>query len=113
LFTATTKLLKHDHDVPFPPSDNKLTLANEMGTFFMDKIRTIHAKFDKLTSALSDVSSDDTESWSGALMDHCKPLSEGDARKLIGGFPKKSFTLDPMPTSLVINCIRRASSSYY
>ena len=33
LFTATKKLLRHNHDVPFPPSDNKLTLANEMGTF--------------------------------------------------------------------------------
>ena len=62
LFTATKKLLKHNHDVPFPPSDNKLTLANEMGAFFVDKIRTIHAKLDKLTSALSEVSSDDTES---------------------------------------------------
>ena len=105
LFTATKKLLKHDHDVPFPPSDNILTLANEIGTFFIDKIRTIHAKLDKLTSALSEVSSDDTESWSGALMDHFKPLSEGDARKLIEGFPKKSCTLNSMPTSLVINCI--------
>ena len=38
-------------------------------------------------------------------MDHFKPLSEGDARELIEGFPKKSCTLDPMPTSLVINCI--------
>ena len=38
-------------------------------------------------------------------MDHFKPLSEGDVRKLIEGFPKKSCTLDPMPTSLVINCI--------
>ena len=62
LFTATKKLLKHDHGVPFPPSDNKLTLANEMGTYFIYKIRTIHAKLDKLTSALSEVSSDDTES---------------------------------------------------
>ena len=105
LFTATKKLLKHDHDVPFQPSDNKLTLANEMGTFFIDKIRTIHAKLDKLTSALSEVSSDDTKSWSGALMDHFKPFSEGDVRKLIEGFPKKSCTLDPMPTSLVINCV--------
>ena len=104
LFTAK-KLLKHDHDVLFPPSDNKLTLANEMGTFFIDKIRTIHAKLDKLTSALSGVSSDDTESWSGALMDHFKPLSEGDVCKLIEGFPKKSCTLDPMTTSLVIKCI--------
>ena len=62
LFTATKKLLKHNHDVLFPPSDNKLTLANEMGAIFVDKIRTINAKLDKLTSALSEVSSDDTES---------------------------------------------------
>ena len=51
LFTATKKLLKHNHDVPFPPPDNKLTLADDMGAFFIDKIRTIHAKLDKLTSA--------------------------------------------------------------
>ena len=38
-------------------------------------------------------------------MDHFKPLSEGDVGKLIEGFPKNSCTLDPMPTSLVINCI--------
>ena len=61
-----------------------------MGTFFIDKIRTIHAKLDKLTSALSEVSSDDIESWSGALTNHFKPLSEGDARELIEGFPKAS-----------------------
>ena len=96
LFTAAKKLLKHDHD------NNKLSLANEMGTFFIDKIRTIHAKLDKLTSALSEVSSDDTNSWSGTLMDHFKTLSGGDVRKLIEGFPKKSCTLDPMRTSLVI-----------
>ena len=58
---------------------------------FIDKIRTIHTKLDKLTSALSEVS----ESCCGALMDHFKPLSEGDVRKLIEGFP----------TSLVINCV--------
>lgn len=68
-----------------------------MGTFFIDKIRMIHAKLDKLTSsALLEVFGDDTESWSGALMDHFKPLSEGDVRKLIEGFPKKSCILDPM-----------------
>ena len=38
-------------------------------------------------------------------MGHFKPLSEGDVRKLIEGFPKKTCILDPMPTSLVINCI--------
>ena len=32
-------------------------------------------------------------------------MSEGDVRKLIEGFPKKTCILDPMPTSLVINCI--------
>lgn len=34
-----------------------------------------------------------------------KPLSEGDVRELIEGFPNKSCILDPMPMSLVINCV--------
>ena len=38
-------------------------------------------------------------------MDHFRPLSEGDVRKLIERFPEKTCILDPMPTSLVINCI--------
>ena len=38
-------------------------------------------------------------------MDHFRPLSEGDVRKLIEGFPEKTCILDFMPTSLVINCI--------
>lgn len=81
-----------------------------MGTFFIDKIRTINAKLDKSTSsALLEVFGDDTESWYGALMDHFKALSEEDVGKLIEGFPKKSCILDPMPTSLVINCNNCAS----
>lgn len=34
-----------------------------------------------------------------------KPLSEGDVRELIEGFPNKSCILDPMPMSLVNNCV--------
>lgn len=53
LFTATRKLL--NHDILFPPSDDKLTLANEMESFFIEKTRTIHTKLDKLTSAFPEV----------------------------------------------------------
>ena len=105
LFMATNKLLKQDHDVLLPPFDNNVMLANQMGSFFLEKIKTIHTKLDKLTSTLADATSDDTELWSGVWLDHFKPISEDDVRKLIEGSSKKTCILDPMPTSLVINCI--------
>ena len=30
LFSATKRLLNHGHEVPFPPTSDKLVLANEM-----------------------------------------------------------------------------------
>ena len=33
LFSATKRLLNQGHKVPFPPTSDKLVLANEMGSF--------------------------------------------------------------------------------
>ena len=54
LFSATKKLLNQGHDVPFPPTSDKLVLANEMGSFFVEKIDVIHAKLDRLADCLHD-----------------------------------------------------------
>jgi len=48
LFSATRRLLNQSHEVPFPTTSDKLVLANEMGSFFVEKIDTIHAKLDRL-----------------------------------------------------------------
>jgi len=42
-----SRLLNQSHEVPFPTTSDKLVLANEMGSFFVEKIDTIHAKLDR------------------------------------------------------------------
>ena len=38
LFQATKRVLKQNLEVPFPPFKDKLTFANQMGSFFVEKI---------------------------------------------------------------------------
>ena len=52
LFSATK--LNQGHEVPFPPTRDKLVLANEMGSFFVEKIDDIHVKLDRLADCLHD-----------------------------------------------------------
>ena len=99
LFLATKRLLKQDHEVPFPPFKDKLTFANQMGSFFVEKIKTIHSKLDGLSSSLPVISNNNAKSWSGTWMDQFKPLSECEVRRLIESSAKKTCILDPMPTS--------------
>ena len=37
LFSATKKLLNHTDEVPYPPFNDKLKFANEMGFYFIEK----------------------------------------------------------------------------
>ena len=54
LFSVTKRLLNQGHEVPFPPTINKLVLANEMGSFFVEKINAIHYKLERLADCLHD-----------------------------------------------------------
>ena len=42
LFSATERLQNQGHELPFPPTRDKLVLANEIGSFFVEKIDAIH-----------------------------------------------------------------------
>ena len=106
LFAATKSLLNHTHDVPYPPFKDKLTFANEMGSYFIEKIDNIQTKLDNMASRLSSLPpSSNTCSHPCSIMDRFSQLSENDVRKLIESSAKKSCKLDPMPTPLVVNCI--------
>ena len=106
LFAATKTLLNHTHEVPYPPFKDKLTFANEMGSYFIEKIGNIQAKLDNMASGLSSLpQSSNSSSRSCSIMDRFSQLSENDVRKLIESSAKKSCKLDPMPTPLVVSCI--------
>lgn len=96
-FLATEMLLKQDHEVSFPSFKDKLTFANQMGSFFVEKIKTIHSKLDGLSSSLPVISNNNAKSWSGTWIDQFKPLSECEVRRLIESSAKKTCILDPMP----------------
>ena len=49
------------NEVPFPPFKDKLVRANHMGSFFVEKINTIHTKLDGLAAGLPDVSCDNDD----------------------------------------------------
>ena len=41
LFAATKTLLNHTHEVPYPPLKDKMTFANEKGSYFIKTIDNI------------------------------------------------------------------------
>ena len=52
LLSFLKRLLNQGHEVPFKQTSDKLVLANEMGSFFVEKIDAIHVKLDRLASRL-------------------------------------------------------------
>ena len=105
-FAATKTLLNHTHEVPYPQFKDKLTFANEMGGYFIEKIDNIQAKLDNMASGLSSLPpSSNSCLHPCSIMDRFPQLPENDVRKLIESSAKKSCKLDPMPTPLVVNCI--------
>ena len=104
LFSATERLQNQGHELPFPPTRDKLVLANEIGSFFVEKIDAIHIKLDRLADCLHDSHFDYVKMLPTRTLDSFIPLTESAVSKLIGCSPKKSCQYDPMATPMVISC---------
>jgi len=104
-FWRQRKLLNQgDNRTVYPPVDSNVKLANHLGTFFVQKIETIGSKLDNVARMLPSLPDDHTP-VSPPLLSKFSPLMEEEVCKLISRSAKKSCTLDPMPTSLVMDCI--------
>ena len=105
LFSTAKKLFNHgDNRAVYPPVDDNIKLANQLGTFFIQKIETIGSNLDNMAQGLPALSVDHTLA-SPPIFCKFSPLTEEKVRKLINSSTKKSCTLDPMPTPLVVDCI--------
>ena len=105
LFSTAKKLLSNgDNRAVYPPVDDNIKLANQLGTFFIQKIETIGFNLDNMAQGLPTLP-DDHAPVSPPPFSKFSPLTEEKVSKLINSSTKKSCTLDPMPTSLVIDCI--------
>ena len=83
--------------------DDDVELANQTGTFFVQKMETIRSEHDNMAQGLPSLF-DDRTPVAPPPLSKFSLLSE-EARKLISSSAKKSCTLDPLPTSLVVDCI--------
>ena len=93
-----------DNRAVYPPVDDNIKLANQLGTFFIQKIETIGSNLDNMAQGLPALP-DDHAPVSPPPFSNFSPLAEQKVRKLINSSTKKSCSLDPMPTSLVMDCI--------
>ena len=105
LFKATRALLLPKNDLCFPEYVDSATLANDIGRFFYRKIINIRTDLDAAAmEAQGRVQHDAVFDGDQKLHDFT-PLSTEEVKKLIQKSSKKSCTLDPMPTSLVVSAV--------
>ena len=105
LFLAVKQLLNQgDNRAVYPPVDDISNLANQLGTFFIQKIETIGSNLDNMAQGLPALL-DDYAQVSPPPLSKFSPITEEKVRKLINSSTNKSCILDPMPTSLVMDCI--------
>ena len=104
LFKAANMLLGRSGNAVYPPHSDSFTLANDFGRFFIKKITDIRTKLDSYVSAAS-LRDDDEPSVAGPLFTTCEPMTPDYVRKLIVNSPNKSCASDPLPTTIVKDCV--------
>ena len=105
LFQSTKALLCDAKDISFPSGDPD-RLANDFGSFFVQKI-------ERINSSLADLSVqsqpppyvDEHSACADGRFTSFKSLTQDQVRMLIDKAPKKSCQLDPVPTSIVVQSL--------
>lgn len=101
LFIATKSLLNMNTDRPLPPCEDKTSLANDFGEYFINKIRKIRSQMDETNTS----GEEDEPCLINTVLCIFNPVTEDTVKEIIKGSPSKSCELDPIPTGLVKDCI--------
>ena len=86
-----------------PSGSDVFSLANEVGDFFADKVSRMHAALDGNSGAVGEDGLEDGKC--PVLFERINTSSLEDVRDLTRRAAKKSCPLDPMPTTLVTQCL--------
>lgn len=101
LFKIVKDLSKKTKETPLPAHESKEDLANEFGNYFIEKIDKIRENF----SSIEGFDKYDIREFDIPPLDSFKPISTDDVKKLIMKSPTKSCILDPIPTTLLKECV--------
>ncbi|XP_022784544.1 uncharacterized protein LOC111325079 [Stylophora pistillata] len=103
LFAATKKLLNQPAETPFPPHGDKLALANDMGSFFVNKILDLRVNLDATENSYSSITHHSSRCASSFTA--FRRVDMDYLRKLVLKAPTKSCVLDPVPTNIMKDCL--------
>ena len=92
-------LLSHMH---LPDHSSVAALADTFGSFFISKVSIIRTAF-PLHAHLNTTKLNPPDT--GAVLQDFVPVSEAEVRRFVLTSPCKSCDLDPIPTTLVRDCI--------
>lgn len=101
---SSKKLLTAGNKQSFPHYVDEKKPANEFAKFFMTKVDGIHIEIDSIRIPVIKTHGNISLSVEQRLESFC-PLTEGDVLVLIQKLSKKSCMLDPIPTSIVTECL--------
>ena len=105
LFNTVSKLLHRNTPVDYPSTcESNTDLANRFIDFFGDKIAVIRNALDEVFDSISDF--DDNVSFSDQFtLSSFRSVTSSDISQLIGRSTIKSCPLDPVPASVLKQCI--------
>ena len=107
LFRSAKTLFNHESELHFQGySDSNATLANDIGNFFIKKVGVIRTGLD--TAAGNIHSADEMFPRNPeihSLFQDFITLTDKEVSSLITKATKKTCSLDPMPTTLVVECL--------
>ncbi|CAB4034428.1 Hypothetical predicted protein [Paramuricea clavata] len=101
LFNAAKSLFHQKNDLNFSAYEDQNMLASDIGEFFVQKIENIRNELD-LSDSHNCVL--DESIALNACLDPFEQSSEEDVKNLITKSNGKTSSLDPMPTSIVVQC---------
>ncbi len=104
LFKLIRKLCGHKTDTPWPVHETASSLAEEFSNFFFHKIEDIRVKLDSNVNIRHEMATDSLNVDIEPLSEF-DSLSDRDVRDLFMKAATKTCALDPLPTSLLKECI--------
>ena len=87
----------------FPEYSDNTVLANDIGDFFARKIECIRQDLD--SAPTYDNSTSELQIMPNVQLDSFKSLTEDEVDQIISNSSKKSCSLDPIPTHLLVDCL--------
>lgn len=106
LYAITNDLLAKVKSSPLPSVYPQSELPALFSTYFTEKVDTIRAGLDAQYPLSSDViPNEEVSLFQGQRLSVFHPVSEDEVRNVIKNMNSKSCEIDPVPTSLLLECL--------